>query len=121
MKDLALILLQADAGGGSPLGGLPFFALIILVMYVFFFRPQMKRQKEERKFQSEGLQKGMRVVTTSGIHAKILEIQDDTLIIESENSRLKIDRAQVSKEASKAYIPKEEKEKKEKKSEKDEK
>lgn len=103
-----------QAAGESPLGGILPFALLLVVMYMFFFRPQMKRQKEERKFQAEGLQKGMRVVTTSGIHGKILEIQDDTLIIESENSRLKIDRAAVSKEQSASYLPKEES-KKEKK------
>lgn len=106
------IFLQAAAD--SPLGGILPFALLLVVMYMFFFRPQMKRQKEERKFQSEGLQKGMRVVTTSGIHGKILDISDDTLIIESENSRLKIDRAAVSKEQSAAYLPKEEKKDKKK-------
>lgn len=108
------LFLQA-AGADSPLGGILPFALLLVVMYLFFFRPQMKRQKEERKFQSESLQKGMRIVTTSGIHGKILEIQENTLIIESENSRLKIDRAAVSKEQSATYLPKEE-DKKDKKS-----
>lgn len=115
------LFLQAE---GAPAGGsmnLIMFAMLIVVMYLFFFRPQMKRQKEERKFQEEGLQKGMRVVTTAGIHGKILDIQEKTLIIESENSRLKIDRAAVNKEASAAYLPKEEKEAKDKKAKEDDK
>jgi preprotein translocase subunit YajC len=98
-----------QAGGESALGGLLPFALLILVMYMFFFRPQMKRQKEEKKFQSDGLKKGMRIVTSSGIHAKILEVQETTLIIESENTRLKVDKTSLSKEQSAQYLPVEEK------------
>tara|TARA_B100001115_G_scaffold183208_3_gene181388 strand:- start:995 stop:1354 length:360 start_codon:yes stop_codon:yes gene_type:complete len=112
------IFLQ-EAAPGMMNNQLIMFALVILVMYVFFFRPQMKRQKEERKFQQEGIQKGMRVVTNSGIHGKILEVQDNILIIESENSRLKIDRAAVSKEQSASYLPDEKKDKKAKKEEKE--
>ncbi len=106
------ILLQA--GGGSPLGGFLPLVLLLLVMYFFFFRPQMKRQKEERKFREE-ISKGMRIVTNSGIHGKILEINEETLILESENSRLKLDRSAISKEMSAKYLPKEEKKEKEKK------
>jgi preprotein translocase subunit YajC len=73
------------------------FVLIILVMYLFFFRPQMKKQKEEARFRDE-VKKGARIVTTSGIHGKILEVADKHLIIESENSRLKIEKSAVSKE-----------------------
>lgn len=109
------ILLQA--AGQSPLGGFLPLILLLLVMYFFFFRPQMKRQKDERKFREDMIKKGMRIVTNSGIHGKILEITDTTLVIESENSRLKIDRSAVSKELSAQYLPKEEK--KEDKKEKD--
>ena len=97
------ILLQA--AGGSALGSLLPFLLIIVVMYLFFFRPQQKKQKEENKFRSE-IAKGMRVVTTSGIHGKILEIKDNTVVIESENARLRIERSAISKELSAQYAPK---------------
>lgn len=82
---------------GPPM--LIFYGLIILVMYMFFFRPQMKRQKEEKKFQ-QGIKKGSRIVTTSGIHAKILDVSDTFVIIESENSRLKIEKSAISKSLS---------------------
>ncbi len=97
------ILLQAGGGGGL-MGLLPFL-LIIVVMYLFFFRPQQKKQKEETKFRSE-ISKGMRVVTTSGIHGKILEIKDNTIVLESENSRIRIERTAISKELSAQYLPK---------------
>ena len=94
------VFLQAAAGGGI-MSFLPFL-MILLVMYLFFFRPQIKKQKEEEKFRQEW-KKGARIVTTSGIHAKILEVGDTFLIIESENSRLKIDKSAVSKELSAQY------------------
>lgn len=82
--------------------GLAPFILILVVMYLFFFRPQMKKQKEEKLFRDE-VKKGTRIVTTSGIHAKILEVGDTFLIIESENSRFKIEKSAVSKELSAQY------------------
>ena len=100
---LASILLQA-AGGGGIMSLLPFL-LIIVVMYLFFFRPQQKKQKEETKFRSE-ISKGMRVVTTSGIHGKILELKDNTIVLESENSRIRVERSSISKELSAQYNPK---------------
>lgn len=95
------LFLQAAAGGGGIMSFLPFI-MILLVMYLFFFRPQMKKQKEEAKFRQE-VKKGARIVTTSGIHAKILEVGDNYLVIESENSRLKIEKSAVSKELSAQY------------------
>ena len=82
--------------------GLAPFILILAVMYLFFFRPQMKKQKEEKLFRDE-VKKGTRIVTTSGIHAKILEVGDTYLVIESENSRFKIEKSAVSKELSAQY------------------
>lgn len=108
--NLLTIFLQTDGGGFGSLG---FLVLMIVVMYFFFFRPQMKRQKEDKKFR-EAIKKGQRVVTTSGIHGKILEIKDNTVTIESENSRLKFERTAISKDMSKQYLPKEEKESKSK-------
>lgn len=104
-------MLQAP-GGGDLTSLLPLL-LVIVVMYFFFFRPQIKRQKEEKKFQQE-IAKGMRIVTTSGIHGKILNIDEDTIILESENSRLRIDRSAVNKQMSEAYLPKEKEDKKDK-------
>lgn len=96
------ILLQAG-GGFSQI--IP-FVLILVVMYFFFFRPQIKKQKEEKKFR-EQIAKGMRIVTTSGIHGKILDVQENVLTIESENTRLKIEKSAISKELSAAYSAKE--------------
>lgn len=73
------ILLAAPAGGG--LVSLLPLVLIILVFYLFFIRPQLKKQKETRKYR-EALKKGDKVITIGGIHGKIVEIQETTLTIE---------------------------------------
>ena len=49
--------------------------LILGVFYFFMIRPQMKKQKELKKFR-EGLAAGDKVVTIGGIHGKILEVND---------------------------------------------
>ena len=106
MNTPASILLQA-AGGMDWMGMLPLI-LMVVVMYFFFLRPQMKRQKEETSFR-DSIVKGMRVVTASGIHGKILEVNDTNIVLECENSRLKVEKSAISKEMSAQYLPKEDK------------
>ena len=60
-------------------------ALIIVVFYFFMIRPQMKRQKELKKFQ-EALQKGDRVLVAGGIFGKVAEIKDDSILVEIDNN-----------------------------------
>ena len=96
------LFLQANAEGGIA-GFLPLIA-ILAVMYFFFLRPQMKRQKEETKFRNV-LAKGMRVVTSSGIHGKISDLDEHTFVLESENGRLRFERSSVSKELTASRFP----------------
>lgn len=59
--------------------------LVIVVFYFFMIRPQMKRQKELKKFR-ENLAVGDKIVTVGGIHGKILEIADTTVLVSCESS-----------------------------------
>ena len=73
--------------------------LIILIFYLFMIRPQVKRQKELRDFRA-ALQKGDKVVTTGGIYGKIVEVQEQAVIIEiADGVRIKIDKFAVLKDA----------------------
>ena len=69
--------------------------LMIGVFYFFMIRPQMKKQKELKKFR-EGLKAGDKVVTIGGIHGKILEISDATVLIQSEGTKLRLEKSAVS-------------------------
>jgi preprotein translocase subunit YajC len=92
------ILLQA---GGFGLQQLLPLGLIILVMYFFMIRPQMKKQKDQKKFVEE-LKKGDKVITTAGLHGRIAEVNETTIIIDTElGSKLRFDKTAVSLDASK--------------------
>lgn len=74
--------------------------LIIVVFYFFMIRPQLKKAKEQKKFR-ENLKVGDKIVTIGGIHAKVSEIQDTTLMITVEGGvKLKIEKSAVSMDSS---------------------
>ena len=76
--------------------------LIFLVAYLFMIRPQMKRQKDEKRF-AESLKKGDKIVTKSGLYGKVVDLndKDGSCIIETMAGRLKFDRSAISMEMSK--------------------
>ncbi len=92
------ILLQADPSSGI-MSFLPLIA-IVLVMYFFMIRPQVKKQKSETQFRSQ-IQKGDKVVTIGGIHSKVLEVNEHTLLVQAEggSSKFRINKGAVSKDA----------------------
>lgn len=65
------------------------------VFYLFMIRPQMKKQKEQKAFR-EGLKQGDKVVTIGGIHGKILEVTDTTVLINSEGTKLRMEKSAIS-------------------------
>ena len=69
--------------------------LILVVFYFFMIRPQMKKQKELKKFR-ENLGVGDKVVTIGGIHGKILEVAETTLLIGVDSGKIRIDKSAVS-------------------------
>ncbi|MCL4148480.1 UNVERIFIED_CONTAM: hypothetical protein GTU68_015216 [Idotea baltica] len=76
--------------------------LIFVVAYFFMIRPQMKRQKDEKKFAAE-LKRGDRVITKSGLHGKVVDLNDKdfSCILETMAGKLKFDRSAISMEMSK--------------------
>ena len=97
------LILQADSGSLASM--LPFLAMIA-VLYFFMLRPQMRIQNKEKSFQSE-LKKGSKVVTSSGIHGKVVDIHtnDNTVTIETGAGKIKFERSAISMELSKKYLP----------------
>ena len=84
------------AGGGGMASSLIFLVLIFVVFYFFFIRPQVKRQKDQKKFR-EGLAKGQKVITIGGIHGRIVELQETTCTIEVEGGmKLKLEKSAVA-------------------------
>lgn len=89
------------SGSGGILDFMPLI-LIIIVFYFFMIRPQLKKQKETKKFR-ESLAKGDKVVTIGGIHGKIVELKENTVIIEVANDvRFTFEKAAISSDFSAA-------------------
>ena len=92
------ILLQAAATPNSGMGqdgSLIMMALIFVVFYFFMIRPQMKKQKEIKKFR-ESITVGDKVITSGGIYGKVKEIKPDSFLLEiAENVRVNVDKSSV--------------------------
>ena len=94
MNLLNTILLQA-AQSGSGMGNILLIVAMIAIFYFFMIRPQQKKQKEIKR-QREAMQNGDKIVTAGGIHGKIKEIKENTLIIEvAPGVSIKVDRSSV--------------------------
>lgn len=92
-----MFLLQTGGGG---MGITPiFFGLMILVFWLFFIRPQAKKQKQQKLF-LENLQKGDKVVTIAGIHGSVNRVNDDgTINLEiNPGSYIKMEKSAISME-----------------------
>lgn len=74
-----------------------FFGAMFLVMYFFMVRPQIQRQKKEKKFQ-EALVRGVWVVTTSGIHGKVVDIAGDIVTLETGAGKIRFEKSAISQE-----------------------
>jgi preprotein translocase subunit YajC len=90
---LFTILLQAQSEGG-----MSFFILIggmFLIMYLFMIRPQVKKQKESKKFR-EGLSKGDKVVTIGGIHGKVVDMNEQTVLLQIDGAKIRIEKSALN-------------------------
>ena len=83
-----IFLLQAaQATPTAPQGGLSswftliFFAVIILIFWLFFIRPQSKRQKKLQQ-ERDALAVGDAVITAGGVHGEIRKVNEQTFEVE---------------------------------------
>ncbi len=97
---LNVLLMGPQTEGQNPLTSFLPLILIVVVFYFFMIRPQMKRQKDLRKYR-ESLQKGDKVITTGGIYGKVNAIKEDHILVEvDENVKLRIDKSAILKDSS---------------------
>jgi len=94
MMILQTILLQI---GSLDFKQFVFPLALIAILYFFMIRPQLAKQKKEKKFQGE-IKQGSKVVTTSGIHGKITEINstNNTIVIETGAGKIRFEKTAIS-------------------------
>lgn len=86
---------SAAAGWGSMILWL---VVLFAFMYFFMVRPQQKEQKKKNAMLSE-LAVGDTVLTTSGFYGTVIDIADDTVIVEfgsNKNCRIPMQKAAIS-------------------------
>ena len=97
----SLLILMAppaggDAGGGGMMSTLIFFALIFVIFYFMILRPQQKRAKERQKM-LDAVKKGDKIVTSGGVHGKIVNVDEKTILLDvGDNVKLKVDRSAIN-------------------------
>ena len=65
-------------------------------MYFVLFRPQMRRQKEQRRLISS-LKTGDRVVTSAGIHGMITNVKETTVTVKvADNVKIEMEKSAVT-------------------------
>ncbi|MDR1407216.1 MAG: preprotein translocase subunit YajC [Tannerella sp.] len=94
-----MVILQVtatqDQSVWSKYNGIVMLVAIVAIFYFLMIRPQQKRQKDIQKAR-EAMKAGDKVVTAGGIHGRIKEISDTTILIEiAEGVRIRVDKASV--------------------------
>ena len=72
--------------------------LMIAVFYFFMIRPNIKKQKEQKKIR-DGLRQGDKIVTIGGIHGKVLSVDASSVLVQSDSSKLRFDKSAIVQSA----------------------
>lgn len=78
---------------------------MFVVIYFFMIRPQQKKAKQEKEFEA-GLKVGDRIITKSGLHGKVAELAEGTVVVETMAGKLKMERSAISMEMSTKLVEK---------------
>jgi len=96
MTLLSILLQTAPGAQGNPYSMFIMMGLLFVVFYFFMIRPQQKKAKDARKFR-DSLQKGTRIITIGGMHGKVVEVSDKTVLVEATDGvRLRFEKSAVS-------------------------
>jgi len=100
---MGILLNNAAAVPGGAMNG--FWTMVIIyavlfgALYFFFIRPQKKEQKRVASMQAS-LENGDCVLTTSGFYGIVIDVSDDTVIVEfgnNKNCRIPMEKSAISR------------------------
>lgn len=95
-----MFILQAQPQKGADWSFFLMMGLLMVVFYLFMIRPQQKKAKDARKFR-DSLQKGTKVVTIGGLHGKVAEVAENTVLLEVDsNVRLRFEKSAIAMDSS---------------------
>ncbi|MFA7325419.1 MAG: preprotein translocase subunit YajC [Candidatus Kapaibacterium sp.] len=97
IKTLFAMAPGAGQGGGDSMWSmLIFFGAMFAIMYFLMIRPQKKKQQEHKKM-IDGIKKGDKVITSTGIHGTVTDVNEDTFLVQiADNVQVRFEKAAVS-------------------------
>ena len=78
--------------------------LMVLIFIFFFIRPENKKRKAKIEFR-KNLKAGDKVVTIGGVHGKILEVTDTTVLLSSEGTKIRFAKSAISETVAEDLAP----------------
>ena len=94
---LAGALPPSGAGGNAVLTQLVFFAAIFAIFYFLLIRPQQK-QKRDREALLAAVKRGDKVVTSSGMHGTVTQLDDNTVTLRvADQVKMTFDRGAIAR------------------------
>lgn len=105
LLDTARVAAQAAAPQGPDFGIFLMFGSLFAIFYFLVLRPQQK-QRRDLESAIKSASKGDHVITTGGLHGKIVATEDDTFSVEiaslkGQSIRVQISRAKIESVTSK--------------------
>ena len=92
---LQTVLIEPQPGFMQQYSFIIMIGLMVLVLWLFMWRPEAKRRKQMQEFRN-GLKKGDKVITAGGIYGVVKEIKETTLLsVVDGNVTLRIDKNMV--------------------------
>ena len=92
VKHLSAGGVDAGAAAASSSSFLIMIVIMVAVMYFMIWRPESKRKKQAEAMRNS-LKKGDQITTIGGIIGKIVQVQDETIIIETSEDRVRLELA----------------------------
>ncbi len=95
----AILLMTPPAPGGEAPNPIVQFLPIIVIIAIFYFmilRPQKKKQKAREALVNQ-MEKGDKVVTSSGIHGTVAQVEDTTVLVQvSDTTKIRFEKSAVN-------------------------
>ena len=90
-------VLSSEAGMGM-MGTIIWIAVLLVFIFIFMLRPQKKEQARRNEMMAK-MAVGDTVLTSSGFYGTLIDITDDTVIVEfgnNKNCRIPMQRAAIA-------------------------
>ena len=89
------LLMSPPSGPGQESNPIMNFLPIVVIGFIFYFliyRPQKKRQKAREELVKQ-VEKGDKVITASGIHGTVAQVEDTTVLLQvSDNTKIRVEK-----------------------------